>query len=180
MSVNQYLTQNLSKSHAAMGCERGRMPGTHLDGQAHAHAQDLVARQAKFLTWYKRPGQRVLINPQGDLLVRPSFVEVSIHNRPLSSSVSQHMLLSYRQSFAAIVKAQLDRRKRLHVRAWPCCMQSVICKRAPALPGRVTFLLRPAFGPRACKCMQPLQGLIQAWCQVLGTTSTAYEETCLC
>lgn len=77
--------------------------------------QDAVARQAKFWTYYKRPGQRVLINPQGDLLVRPTFVELSIHNRPFSSSVSQHMLLSYRTSLAAVVKAQLDRRKRLHV-----------------------------------------------------------------
>ncbi|KAK9802002.1 hypothetical protein WJX73_009255 [Symbiochloris irregularis] len=76
--------------------------------------QDLVARQGKFLAWYKRPGQRVLINPQGDLLVRPTFVELSIHNRPLSSSVSQHMLISYRTSLAAVVKAQADRRKRMH------------------------------------------------------------------
>lgn len=134
-------------------CSQHDAPHLQSVGEACVLLQDLIARQAKFLTWYKRPGQRVLINPQGDLLVRPSFVEVgglggwrvnaracgcvckcfqvrmrthaeltclmylqlSIHNRPFSSSVSQHMLLSYRTSLAAVVKAQLDRRKRLHV-----------------------------------------------------------------
>ena len=82
--------------------------------------QDLVARQAKFFTWYKRPGQRVLINTNGDLLVRPTYVENSTSadmGGLFSSSVSHHLLLSYRTSLAAVVKAQLDRRKRLHVRA---------------------------------------------------------------
>ena len=50
--------------------------------------QDAVTRQAKFLT-YKRGGQRVLINGRGDMVVRPSYVEMSIHNRPGASSVGQ-------------------------------------------------------------------------------------------
>ena len=41
--------------------------------------QDAVARQAKFLLWYKRAGQRVLINPDGDMLVSPSAVPSSLH-----------------------------------------------------------------------------------------------------
>lgn len=39
--------------------------------------QDAVARGGKFLTLYKRPGQRVIINRFGDLIVRPSFAEAS-------------------------------------------------------------------------------------------------------
>ena len=39
--------------------------------------QDAVARGGKFLTLYKRPGQRVIINQYGDLIVRPGFAEAS-------------------------------------------------------------------------------------------------------
>ena len=109
----------------------------------------------------------MLINPQGDLLVRPSFVELSIHNRPLSSSVSQHMLLSYRTSLAAVVKAQLDRRKRLHVRAWPRCMQSAVSVLAPGLPGesgsRVAARIW-AWGPgTACTCKTQCKPGVKCW-----------------
>ena len=52
--------------------------------------------------------------------VRPTFVEMSIHNRLYGGSVRQHFLLSYRSSLAAVARAQLDRRKRLHVGAQPC------------------------------------------------------------
>lgn len=49
--------------------------------------QDAVARNAKFWVLYKRPGQRVLINVRGDMLVRPSFAELSIQQTPVGSSV---------------------------------------------------------------------------------------------
>ena len=39
--------------------------------------QDAVARGGKFLMLYKRPGQRVIINTHGDLIVRPGFAEAS-------------------------------------------------------------------------------------------------------
>ena len=36
--------------------------------------QDAVPRSGKFWRLYSRPGHMCLINPQGDLIVRPSFV----------------------------------------------------------------------------------------------------------
>ena len=39
--------------------------------------QDLISRHGKWLTLYKRPGKRVIINAHGDLIVRPSAVEAS-------------------------------------------------------------------------------------------------------
>ena len=44
--------------------------------------QDAVARAPKFLVLFKRTGQRVIINHNGDMLVRPSFIEASIHKAP--------------------------------------------------------------------------------------------------
>lgn len=57
--------------------------------------QDAVARNAKFWVLYKRPGQRVLINVRGDMLVRPSFAELSIQQTPVGSSVYHVRTLSY-------------------------------------------------------------------------------------
>lgn len=44
--------------------------------------QDAVARAPKFLVLYKRAGQRVIINHNGDMLVRPSFIESSLIQVP--------------------------------------------------------------------------------------------------
>lgn len=52
-------------------------------------AQDAVARNAKFWLLYKRPGQRVLINDRGDMLVRPSYTELSMQQSPFLTSLSQ-------------------------------------------------------------------------------------------
>ena len=46
-----------------------------------------MARSAKFWVFYKRAGQRVLINDRGDMLVRPTFTELSIQQSPMGSSV---------------------------------------------------------------------------------------------
>ena len=42
--------------------------------------QDVVAKAPKFLVLYKRGGQRIIINAAGDMLVRPSFIEVTVRN----------------------------------------------------------------------------------------------------
>lgn len=39
--------------------------------------QDVIARAGRFLGLYKRAGQRVMINPSGDLIVRPTFIEAA-------------------------------------------------------------------------------------------------------
>ncbi len=40
-------------------------------------AQDVIARAGRFWGLYKRAGQRVMINPSGDLIVRPTFIEAA-------------------------------------------------------------------------------------------------------
>ncbi len=42
--------------------------------------QDVVAKAPKFFIMYKRAGQRVIINHNGDMLVRPSVLEVSVQS----------------------------------------------------------------------------------------------------
>ena len=44
--------------------------------------QDAVARAPKFLVLYKRAGQRVIINHHGDMIVRPSAIEISLIKAP--------------------------------------------------------------------------------------------------
>ncbi|EIE21255.1 alpha/beta-hydrolase [Coccomyxa subellipsoidea C-169] len=70
--------------------------------------QDAVARSPKFLVLYKRAGQRVLINNNGDMLVRPSFIENSILQMPGGGSVGDHLLGSYLRSLLAILLAQFS------------------------------------------------------------------------
>ena len=41
--------------------------------------QDIVPKAPKFFIMYKRAGFRVIINHNGDMIVRPSAVEASIH-----------------------------------------------------------------------------------------------------
>ncbi|KAK9805215.1 hypothetical protein WJX72_006814 [[Myrmecia] bisecta] len=71
--------------------------------------QDLVTRKGKLLWMYKRPGQRVLISRLGDLIVRPSLIEVSIRQRG-EGSVADHMLASYQASLAAVCTAQFTKK----------------------------------------------------------------------
>jgi len=73
--------------------------------------QDVVARGAKFLAMYKRGGHRVLINPLGDLIVRPSAMESSLRLVPCSGSVQQHLLTSYLQSLLAVLLAQFSTKR---------------------------------------------------------------------
>ena len=61
-------------SRLSMGCPE-QVPHTW----CVINNQDAVARQAKFLLWYKRAGQRVLINADGDMLVRPCAPSWPVH-----------------------------------------------------------------------------------------------------
>lgn len=69
--------------------------------------QDMVAQGGKMWILYKRPGQRALINPSGDLIVRPSYTEVTMQQRPFGTRVAHHLLQSYKTSLLAILKGQL-------------------------------------------------------------------------
>ena len=42
--------------------------------------QDMVAKAPKLIILYKRAGQRVIINHSGDLVIRPSVLEISVHS----------------------------------------------------------------------------------------------------
>ena len=53
------------------------------------HLQDAVARAPKFLGLYKRAGQRVHINHYGDMIVRPSAIEISLIQAPCGELPSQ-------------------------------------------------------------------------------------------
>ena len=50
--------------------------------------QDAISRWGKFLTVYKRPGHRVIINHAGDLIVRPSFVEASYQRKQFGEQLA--------------------------------------------------------------------------------------------
>ena len=44
------------------------------------HVQDAVPRVGKFLVLFSRPGQRVIVDYRGDILVRPTAHEIHIRN----------------------------------------------------------------------------------------------------
>ncbi|KAK9817451.1 hypothetical protein WJX74_011070 [Apatococcus lobatus] len=73
--------------------------------------QDAVARMGKFLMLYKRPGLRVLVNLAGQMIVRPSFMELSIQQACCSSSINDHLLGRYRASLSSVVEAALGRQE---------------------------------------------------------------------
>ncbi len=62
-----------------------------LDGLIVCHVQDAVARAPKFLGLYKRAGQRVHINHYGDMMVRPSAIQVSLIKAPCGEYLRQPM-----------------------------------------------------------------------------------------
>ncbi|CAL5228579.1 g11737 [Coccomyxa viridis] len=82
--------------------------------------QDAVARAPKFLGLYKRAGQRVHINHYGDMMVRPSAIQVSLIKAPCGGSVPNHLLGDYLQSLLAVLLAQFSRK------GFPGGMQGVV------------------------------------------------------
>lgn len=40
--------------------------------------QDVVTREGKLVFMYKRPGQRVIINAAGHMMVHPTHIEASV------------------------------------------------------------------------------------------------------
>jgi hypothetical protein len=70
--------------------------------------QDAVTRGGKFWKLYKRPGHRVIVNADGDMIVRPTFIEASVQRRPGGASVAHHLLTSYLRSYIAVIKSQFS------------------------------------------------------------------------
>ncbi|GMH46106.1 hypothetical protein BSKO_14070 [Bryopsis sp. KO-2023] len=75
--------------------------------------QDYVTRTLKFIRMYKRHGHRVIINAGGDMIVKPSFLEISVLKRWGHVNVAHHLLSSYRKSLIAVVEAQFKNDKRV-------------------------------------------------------------------
>lgn len=70
--------------------------------------QDPVARQPK--GWYKRVGDRVLLDILGNIIVRPTYLEMHLINR-LAPKVADHMIATYRLSLMRSIKMQVSRWK---------------------------------------------------------------------
>jgi hypothetical protein len=66
--------------------------------------QDPVSRQPK--GWYKRVGDRVLIDNLGNIIVRPTYLEMHLINR-MTPKVIDHMIPTYRLSFMRAIKMQV-------------------------------------------------------------------------
>lgn len=54
--------------------------------------------------------QRVLINSDGDMIVRPSFIEAAVQRRS-TSSVAHHLLVNYQRAHIAVIKAQFTSKR---------------------------------------------------------------------
>lgn len=64
-------------------------------------AQDAVPRVAKFGNLFRRPGQRVIVDYQGDIVVRPSPHEIHLRSGAAHSVLRRpvHWLLSCTGTF---------------------------------------------------------------------------------
>ncbi|KAK9865737.1 hypothetical protein WJX84_003638 [Apatococcus fuscideae] len=73
--------------------------------------QDIVARGGKLWFLYKRPGQRVIINATGDVIVRPSYTEVTMQQTPFASRLQHHYLAAYKKSLLSVLIGQFGDKK---------------------------------------------------------------------
>ncbi len=80
---------------------------------------DAVCKAGKFGVLYKHCGNRVIINTAGDMIVRPSFLEMAVRGR-YRASVAQHLLSSYHASFKAVMKAQVGTAAVLFIQPLRC------------------------------------------------------------
>ncbi|KAK9788600.1 hypothetical protein WJX73_000156 [Symbiochloris irregularis] len=71
--------------------------------------RDTVTRVGKFLFLFKRPGHRVIFTAMGDMLVRPSPLELKVQLQG-GSKMKHHMLKSYRAAMVATLLMQFSHR----------------------------------------------------------------------
>lgn len=77
--------------------------------------------------FYKRSGQRVSIDSEGDVIIRPTYFEVSILTKAVMS-VRDHLTGVYSLALAAVLKAQ--------VRTAPAGSQAADANSLPLFLGR--------------------------------------------
>ena len=104
--------------------------------------QDVIARAGRFWGLYKRAGHRVMINPSGDLIVRPTFIEAAAQ-----------LMRPWSESFLA-----------LPCTALPCTASSA------TVHACLSFGYSTAFGHSAC-CLYAYRSLLNFCIKVLCTLS---------
>jgi len=75
---------------------------------------DMIAFSGKFFGLYKHPGLKVMMDPKGDILVRPSFLEVTLRHFFFTLSVSDHLLANYTDTALSICKRYPEAKKAFH------------------------------------------------------------------
>ncbi|DBA98706.1 TPA: hypothetical protein ACH3X1_014479 [Trebouxia sp. C0004] len=69
--------------------------------------RDPVPQMAKFWFLYARPGQRVLLYEDGDMVISPTPLDIRLQNYRRRGKLKQHKLTSYRAALVAVLKAQI-------------------------------------------------------------------------
>lgn len=131
--------------------------------------------------------QRVLINTAGDMIVRPSFIEAAVQ-RNSTSSLQQHLLVSYQRAHVAIIKAQFTK-KRLRDGASVCPTCYHIIHRPKSAPNQdklegccaATQLCRIVLHTPTCKSAMLLHHARQTLlhdvlCQCKGSSRHRLEQ----
>ncbi len=77
--------------------------------------------------------QRVLINSDGDMIVRPSFIEAAVQRRS-TSSVAHHLLVNYQRAHIAVIKAQFTSKRFRDGMAVSSCMTNTVERAGPLQP----------------------------------------------
>ncbi|KAA6420730.1 MAG: hypothetical protein FRX49_09307 [Trebouxia sp. A1-2] len=69
--------------------------------------RDPVPQMAKFWFLYARPGNKVLLYKDGDMIVCPTPLDVRLQSYRRGGRVSRHKLTSYRASLVEVIRAQV-------------------------------------------------------------------------
>lgn len=71
--------------------------------------QDIIVHSGKFVSYYKRPAWRVILHPAGDMVVRPSYMEVTLHRMVGGGAkgLTNHQLKDYQRALMAVHNTQL-------------------------------------------------------------------------
>lgn len=86
------------------------------------HDQDPVVRFPKGK--YKRVGCRVVVNRSGDLIVRPTYLEVHLLNG--NGVLRDHFIEGYRKSFMFIIKSQFTKKAMAGGKYGAACLASYV------------------------------------------------------
>ena len=70
------------------------------------HADDAVSQSGKFIFMYKRAAHTVIVSKRGELIVRPTYAEMSAR-RSFTPSLKEHLLSSYARSLGEIIRSEV-------------------------------------------------------------------------